>query len=110
MTRLTARQRFGERASRLLRDVRRKFINRFDLALELEAVVLDAPSQNQRRPAAVGIVDELPLRNRRVLPKQFVRNLSAFNRCARISELVREVTQLAGDRAPTSADARLRDA
>src|SRR5262245_32778732 len=108
MTRLAARERLGEHAPGARRTLRWELVDRLAIAVQLEVVILHPTTNDERRSFAVGIVDDFALRHRRVWPQQVVRDLRAFDRCARIAELVGEITKLAGDRAPAATHAGLR--
>ena len=64
MPRFAARQRLGQHVPRAVRVLGRELVDRFDLALELEAVILDAAPNHQRRATAVRVVHHLAFRHR----------------------------------------------
>src|ERR1700733_9738683 len=108
MTCFTARQRLRQHMPRFLRKLGGKLLDRLDLTLELEAVKLHTTSQHERSTPAVGAVDQLAFSDGRIGTQEIVRDLRSLNRRARIAELVGEVAQLARNRPPTAAHARLR--
>ncbi len=108
MSRLTLGQRLGQNVSCLFREIRRKRIEGFALAFELEPEIGDGSAHGQRRLLALRVVREGGVASLRVLPNQVGRHLRAFDRGAWVAELVREVAKLSGNRPPTTADARFR--
>ena len=93
------------------RELRREFVDRLALALELEAVVrrraAAARAARACCPRCTPAPPSVDVANGR---SDVVRNLRALDRRARIAELVGEVAQRPGDRPPAAAHARLRDA
>ena len=108
--RLAARERIREHLPRLVLTPCRKFLDRFDLALQLEAEVLQLATEHQRRLPALAVIHHRGVVACCVFPEDVHRDLRPLDPRARIAELVREVAQLARDRAPASTHAALADA
>src|SRR5689334_25286446 len=108
MTRLASRERLGQCVACALGKLRGKFVDRLDVAFELETLVRHSTADGEWRASVVRIVDDFARRDVREASKQVVRYLRSFDRRARVAELVGEVAQLAGDSAPAAADTRLR--
>ena len=66
MSRFPARERLGQRTPGSISDLRRKLVDCFDLALELEPVVLHTTSHDERRAAAVALINELAFSHDRI--------------------------------------------
>ena len=110
MMRFAARQRLRHQPSRRIEQPCRYLVNRLHFALELEPVIRDATTQRERRAFRIGVENQLRFAFAGVTPDQRHRDLRAFDRRARDTELVGEVADVARHRPPASAHARLRHA
>src|SRR5690606_2631436 len=84
--------------------------DRFLLAFQLEAEVLQPPAPDERGLASPRLEHDLLRPAHRVAPHEVHRELRALDGRARDAEAIGEVAQRPGDRAPAPAHARLRDA
>src|SRR4051812_25227313 len=100
MPSLTARQRFCQSATRFTREVGREFFNCLDLALQLEAEIVESALHRQRAVLATRIVNQLDFPAGRVASNQLHRDLGSLDGGPRNSGSVREITQIACDRTP----------
>src|ERR1700694_3066758 len=109
MPRFTPGQRFGQQVSRFAGELWRKFFDCLDLALQLEAEVVERALERERTMFSPWVVNQLYLSARSVAANQLHRNLCSFNRRARDSRAVGEVSKISRDCPPASAYARFRD-
>src|SRR5689334_2203212 len=87
---------------------RRKFFDRFQLALQLETEIVQSCLYHQWAMLTPRIVNELRFSARRVAANQLHWNLSPFDCRARNPGTIGEVAQAARNRTPAPAHARLR--
>src|ERR1051326_1694049 len=109
MTCFTAGQGVREETMRLLAHVLRKDIDGLDLTSQIEPEVLHPTAEDEWCAFALGFEHQLRFARVCMPTNEIHRHLGTFDRGPRNSELVREISNLACDRAPTATDARLRD-
>src|SRR6185436_7573748 len=90
-------------------ELRRKFIQRLVLAIELEAVILEPAPQRERRMLAARVVHDVAGTACRVPMEQLDRDLRALDGGAWNAEPIGEIPKLSGNRAPAPADTRFGD-
>ena len=104
-----ARRRVGQQMPRRRCVLRRKFVEAFALASELEPKVREPSTQQDRRLLPLSIEGQLRRMTLRVLFDHVDRQLRAFDARPRDAEPIGEVAQRSRHRAPTAAHAGFRD-
>ena len=103
----TARQRFRQDVPRLLHQLHRKLFERLELAVQLEAEIIQRSLQHERAMLSARIVSQLGLATCRIPSDQVHRDLRPFDRGPWYSGTIGEVTQVACNGAPASGHTRL---